>query len=515
MEQQKPLLLQSLSRWLTQKARAYRVPLIASLLFGFLAYGFNFTNKLVNHDEVECLFAKGGSAVLGRWGLDVMERIFPNVSMPWIYGIITLVLMAVSICVICRIFNIRSRLLQVLLAGSIVVFPSLTSTMAYMFTASSYAVAFLCAVTAVYLMQKHTKYSILGALALMVFSLSIYQAYVAVTASFFLLLLIQQMLKGEEVKAALRSGVEYLLFLIVSLIAYYVSVQLVLLLTGQSFSSYATGNMDLTLGDIPGKILMAYERFFLYFRRVTLGCGLITTPLSRKMHYLLALAAIILLVLWLLQQKKIDLPRLLMLAAMLFLLPLAVNCMFLFTTEDAVHTLVLYGFVAVYVLVIILADLFREYEGFAPVKRLSLEVITLTMAVILISNIYVANETSLNLYLRYQNAHAFYTSLAADLKMMPEFGENTRVAIAGEYPSPDFYHENLTDVYHLAGAAGFFPNNYSKEKFVTYYVGFPMHFASDEEVNAIMATPEYAQMSCYPYYGSMKFFDNILVVKLS
>ena len=37
----------------------------------------------------------------------------------------------------------------------------------------------------------------------------------------------------------------------------------------------------------------------------------------------------------------------------------------------------------------------------------------------------------------------------------------------------------------------------------------------DEEIRQITATEEYAQMAQYPYYGSMRWFDNILVVKLS
>ena len=42
-----------------------------------------------------------------------------------------------------------------------------------------------------------------------------------------------------------------------------------------------------------------------------------------------------------------------------------------------------------------------------------------------------------------------------------------------------------------------------------------MEFATDEEIRQITATEEYAQMAQYPYYGSMRWFDNILVVKLS
>lgn len=186
--------------------------------------------------------------------------------------------------------------------------------------------------------------------------------------------------------------------------------------------------------------------------------------------------------------------------------------MYLFTAEDAVHTLVLYGFVSVYVLVVLLADLSQPSLW---VRRLSLEAVSLAMAVILISNIYLANEASLNLYLRYENAYAFYTALAADIKMMPEFDESTKLAILSDYSDPEFYYEHLLTPYSLTGDAGFFPDNYSKDSFMEYYLGFPMEFVSYEEENALKNTPEYAEMPCYPYYGSMRFLGDVLVVKLS
>ena len=40
-------------------------------------------------------------------------------------------------------------------------------------------------------------------------------------------------------------------------------------------------------------------------------------------------------------------------------------------------------------------------------------------------------------------------------------------------------------------------------------------FATDEEVAEIMASPAYAEMAVYPYYGCMQMIDDILVVKLS
>ena len=101
----------------------YRIPLMATFVIGMLAHGFHFTNKSINHDEVYNLFGKGATVDSGRWGLGALDSIFPNYSMPWIYGILTIFLIAVSVCLIVHIFRIKKPVLQILLAGTIVVFP--------------------------------------------------------------------------------------------------------------------------------------------------------------------------------------------------------------------------------------------------------------------------------------------------------------------------------------------------------------------------------------------------------
>lgn len=206
MEQQKTLFLESCLRWLAVKAQEFKIPLLSSFLFGLLAYTFNFTNKLINHDEVQCLFSKGAALSSGRWGLNILERVFPNVSMPFLYGIFSLTFIAISVCIIVHIFKIKNHLLQVLLAGSIVVFPSLIGTFAYMFTSCSFALSFLMAVLAVWLIQKTAKFTAVPALCCMVFSLGIYQSYISIAAGLLVLILIQQLLLDEDVKIVLRRG---------------------------------------------------------------------------------------------------------------------------------------------------------------------------------------------------------------------------------------------------------------------------------------------------------------------
>lgn len=513
----RPMLLELGANWLACKARENKLPFLASLIFGLLAYTFAFTNKLVNHDEVQSLFLKGGTVDSGRWGLGALDSVFPNISMPWIYGIITIVLVSVSVCIILRIFCVRNKLLQVLLAGSIVVFPSLIGLFGYMFTSSSFALSFLMAVTAVWFLQWNSKLGFVPALGCMVFSLSIYQSYIAVAAGLLVLILIWRLLHGAEIAPVVRSGVFYVVFLALSLGLYYGATQVILKVLGIEFNSYAGGNVSFSLLSIPANILESYRSFFRYFSEGFRA--LVSTELSRRVHYLLIAATGLLLLLWALAQKKKEIGRFLLLMALLAVLPLAINCMYLFTVADSIHTLVLYGFIGVYVLAVIVADacipLLAQKRWQGVCRRLMLDAVTVCLAVIVIVNTYVANASYLNLHLRYENAYAFYTSLAADIKMMPEFDEDMKLAVLGTYQEPAFYEEKFPFLPQLTGVKGFLPDSYSRAKFLEYYIGLPIPSASDEEIEAITASAEFEEMAVYPYYGSMRMIGDVLTVKLS
>ena len=515
MDNSQPLLLDTAAHWFRQWIREFRAPLITSLVVGFLSYMFAFTNKLVNHDEVTCLFSKGGTVTSGRWGLGAMDSIFPNYSMPWIYGVITLVLIAVSASLLCSIFQIKKPVLQALLAGYVVAFPSLIGFYTYMFTASSYGVSFLLAAAAVWALQLEKKWTPLLAMACMVASLSIYQAYIALAASLLVLVLIRELLQGKAVSKVIKRGLWYLGFLIVSLGLYYLATQCVNLLMHIPLNGYASDRMQFSLSALPQNVLLAYQAFFRAFRS---GSDLIPTALGRWMHILCLAASAVLIFLVALWQKKPRLGRCLLLAALLGLLPLSINCMYLFTTANAVHTLVLYGFVAVAALFLFLADLWLAKAPSHPFSlpgTLSANIVSIAMVIAIIGNIYVANEVFLNLHLRYENTYAFYTALMAKLQEEPTYSENTVLAVVGDLPSPDFYQEHFAQVYPIQGSAGIIPSVYSKDKFLEYYLGLSIPMASDAEIEAIRQSPQFAEMPCYPYSGSMKMIGDTFVVKLS
>ena len=504
------LILEYISESAAAFLQQYRIPFFASFFFGLLAYGFAFTNKLVNHDEVSSLFTKGATVTSGRWGLGAMDSIFPNYSMPWIYGLITVFLIALSVCLMVHMFHIRNRVLQVLLAGCIVVFPSLIGLFGYMFTSSSFALAFLLAVGSTALLQSRKKWCFFPALGCLVLSLSIYQSYISVAASLLVLVLIRQILENESAAAVLRRGIGFVLFMVLGLGLYYLGTQIVLKITGNQFNDYASEKIAFSISSILHGMVLAYQNFLRYF---TEGFqGLIPTAFSRALHGILLASVGISLIIHLVSGKK-DPLGILLLMVLTAVLPLAINCMYMITTPDSIHTLVLYGFVAVYLLAVILADSLLARP--ISLSGVIVNILTLAMAVVIVVNTYVANQAYLHLYLRYENSAAFYTSLIADIKMMPEFTEDTKLAVIGQYQQPEYYSRHFEQIHAITGIYGFVPDSYSNNFFLEYYSGFPMEFASSEEIAEITATAEFEAMAVYPYYGSLQKIGDILVVKLS
>ncbi len=500
-----PLLVQRLARWGCDTYRKGKVPFLSALVWGLLAYTFAFTNKLLNHDEAGQLFDKGARITSGRWGLSIVDHVLPNYSMPWLYGLMTVVMIALAVCMIVRMFRLRSRLIQVLLAGSIMVFPSVIGLFGYMFTSSAYGLSFLLAVGAVWCIRQKRIVFAIPALALMGFSLSIYQSYISVAAGLLVVLLIQDLLAEDTAGNVLKRGIYYVGFLVLSLAGYYLATQLLLMILMTQFSAYASGVSTFSLSILPQRIAAAYGIFLEYFTQG--NRGLVVTPLAGILHLLLMLGAIP-------QLRRLKGPEMALMLVLIALLPLAINCMFLITPADAVHTLVLYGFIALYVLSAVLLD--RDWDRTSGLlRRAGLNLAAAALAGIVIVNTYVSNIAYLNLHLRYENSYAFYTALLAQVQQLPEFREGSKLAVIGSYDHPDFYEEQFGMLDPLTGGKGFLPESYSYGEFLEYYIGLPIPIASEAEIAQIQQTEQFQAMATYPYYGSTAVIGEVIVVKLS
>lgn len=492
------------------RGREHLPSIIATFVAAFCAYTFAFTNKLMCADEVEYLFAKGATVSSGRWGLEMTRILFPDVSMPWIYGIITICLICISCCLIIDIFEIANSGLRVLLPAAIITFPSLIGTFAYMFTSASYGLAFLAAVLSVYCLKKGRW---VAAFLALIFSLGIYQAYISIAASLLLLVIIQELiLAKQELQKIIRTGVGYVLFLVLALGMYYlISTAIVSNLEG-GFNQYASASLDTGKDTL---LLRPYKAYFFYVAAILKGSfGLVHGKLSVIAHLLLILvAAVCILALMLDKVRKAG--NKLWLILCLALIPLAVNCMFLFVNEHAIHTLVLYGFAMNYVIVAVIWEAASQTTGDnSRMKLLQEDAAVLALTVIILSNVFVANKAYLKLHLDYENTYSFFTSLIGDIKTTEGFDEESKIAIIGEADKMISRFEELESL-DIVGITRYeIDINNIREKFIQRYCGFDAPFVTEEEKEWIKSQKEFVQMSEYPYYGSIAEIGDFIVVKL-
>ena len=478
-----------------ERWRGYKLPFIATLLFGLAAHAFAMTNKLPFDDEAIYLFGKGTTTESGRYGLELLRLIMPDYSMPWIYGLISLLLISAAVCVIIKLFDIKSRVLQVLLGALFITFPAETGTLGYMFTAAPYALALFLSAAAVYSYSRRTRGGLIAALVMLAFSCSIYQGCFSFAVSLCVLMMISRLVSGEDAKTVLVSGLRMLAMLAAALLLYGAVILFFSKLLDYPVLSGVVNRSQ----SIPMRIAVAYSA---YIKTILCGYfGYVRGTASRLAHIALLIVMAVLIVRG--EVKRHDIRHSLLLALCLFLFPLSCYCLY-------IHAIALYSFASLYILAAIIID--RAEPGW---KLRPDAVAAAAMAVVIVCNTYFANEFSLYSYLMKENVTSFYTSLLTQVYETPGFAEGTELALIGE--PPEFPVERnacyTRDEFTLPGNP--VDSSAIAPFIIRYYIGSDIPLADDDTVAALKDTAEFAEMPVYPYYGSVRMIDGTVVVRLS
>lgn len=478
-----------------------RLPFFASLGFGLLAYGFCMTNKIPVGDDLNPLglFGKGITTPSGRYGLELLRFVMPDVSMPWIYGLMSIVLLAAAVCVTVRLFEIKSPVLQILLAGAFATFPAQAGTMLYTFTAAPYAVSLLLTVTGVWYFITGRRGRWIVSPLLIGFSCSIYQGYFSIAASFCVIYMIVQLCRTKKTALAVfREGVMMLAMLLLSLALYGLALLAALKLLNLPLLQEAV-NDSLSF---PRRFLVVYKSWLMTFFDGRFGY--VPNKVSRVMHLALLLVVGVTMLAQL--RKKGDLPSLGLAGLCLFLWPLSCYCLYLLADSGFIHSLSLYSFASLYVLCAALLD------GWKPAPAPALRRVTaLSLTVILCGNIYYANALYLRYYLRFEELKSFYTTLLTRVMETPGFAEGDRLALVGDAPALRYdIDRHFTDAPLQLPSLELGSVTYA-EDIISQYLGCDIPFASEEEAAAL----ETDGMPVYPYDGSVQRIGDVIAVKFS
>lgn len=494
-----------------------RTTFLSALTAGLLTHLYLLTNKLPNHDDISHLFSCTYGAESGRWLLPTVLHLSGDFSTPWLNGLLSVFWLSVAACFVVELFRIRRPVFCVLTAVWMVAFPSVTSTLTYMFTADGYFLALAMACAAAFCAARFRYGSLIGVL-LIVCSMAIYQSYFAVSAALCVGVLLLELLDGSRPRQVIGRAVRLFLTLLAGMLLYLLSVRISRLCV--TLTDYKGINTigQISLSELPSLIAETYSRYADFF--VKTGAPLHSVAL-RVMYVLSAVCAGI-------QWIRIGVQRgfrvgswalsLLLLAAFL----LAANIVTIMSPTQTPHLLMLYGLCLVPVLMLSLCEAAaRAADSVIVWKTVLHRICTLITALTLAwgggSYAVAANQAYLKIDISFRSLNALSTRLLSAIEQTPGYYAGLQVVFVG-HPASMLYGDPTPELSDFEWMGVFsvqdYLDTYTYPAYLKAYHGFTgeIHTVTSDVAIRLMEREDVQNMPAYPSDGSVRVIGNCVVV---
>lgn len=497
-----------------------RLCFVSSVFLGLVVHMYMFTNKFLNHDDLGHLFGSDYGAASGRWLLPWVLKLDGDFSLPWLIGVLSVLMLALSACLIVSVMKLRRPLSVVITSALVVSFPPVASTFAYMFSADAYFLGLALACLAAYLTDRYP-FGFLGGVAAITLSLGIYQGYFGVAAFLMLGALVLYTLEGEmPIRDLLLRALRSFAALAGALVIYFVIVKITSL-KYPLVDYMGISNMGhINPADIPRLVLSAYREYihFFLYNSNSVHFGFL------KYAFLLTAAATVFLIVLTGIRERLSPIRWLLLAFLAAIFPLAGNLIFLMAADTLPHMLMLYGMLGVLIAPLAVTDASyarsTEHTGsvFHTLSALCCWVIVLTLSISAYSYAVFSNEAYLKMDLSYRQAYAYSNRLLSAIESSEDYAAGVPIVLVGSElgaayePTPELDGIELTgvmDMKHLLTA-------YTYDNFLKRFLGVSgeIYDTQSELSQQFACRAEVECMRCYPGEGFIQKLDGYLVVKL-
>lgn len=513
--------------------RHTRVCFITGIIAGFITHFYMLAHKLVNWDDANNLSAYGSGDYLGRWFLKYIHPLGGVHSIPAVHGVLFILFLALSACLILEITGIRSVTGAVLVPVVLMTFPSVASTMTFMFMSHTSGIAIFMTCLAVFLMRRY-KYGIIACGVLLVFALGTYQSYISIAITLMLLGLINDIINGDKkLKEVFRSGLMCAAVLSASVLSYMrLSYLIYPKLSGETYGG--VGNMGhIELMQMPVLIARCYKRFLEFFIWKPFA---FMTGTKQAADICVCVCAAVLFITLVIQKKLYrDILRFALLLAVCAFVPLAAAFIYFMAPEVDYSMLMLYSYALIYVLALALMEYcIKEWSTERPYmaassgnkkKYMCYSIIIATAASVFVScyaDYIVTNKAYLRTEIAAQRAASYFNRVISFAQMAEGFDESEGLAILGEFyykDNPSSIETDIMDSEDLRTLDGVALENGLitlgvRDNFIRTFLGYKLADLSSSEKNEIMESAEYKAMDAYPSKESVKRINGVWVVKM-
>lgn len=565
--------------------------LVVCFAVGMICHAQMYLNGLSNPDAVASLSNPNGygsfiphawDISLGRWGLLFAAYAKFGLCSPILTSAITIALFALGIVLLIDRLGIKGACLRYASSILFIVSPFVSCCITYYYCSNSYALSFLCAVLAVCLVGRVGSVgkpaALVGAVALLAFSLGCYQASLGVFCVAVLLMMVRSLMgggpeslmslahdahgaeargscsegghescgaRGGNAQSSCReedlstrssfSAKQLAAFFGVAIavcaagaVLYYALTELSLFAMGISLSTYGGASSvgaGGILGSLTSSVPSAYAAFFDSFFShgifgnhfgwvYVAGIGMAITAAA---FIGLAVAA---------GAKRLVAS----VVALLFivLIPFAANVILVIVPSYGYPTLLMLGgFMASFLLLPLLVQLLIDSPGRdnvrlrVPAKAMSVGCCCL-IAVGAWSYALQSNADAEVMQACQNQTASLATRIAGALDANPDVQAGAKVLIAGKPEAGNY--PNTSDSYaHASGYAKWgmvWDNHYqnnmrSWDVIMKQFAGQSFNYCSFDECANVIRSSEFASMPLYPANDSVATIDGVVVVKIS
>ena len=515
-------------KWLNLKMPKHtKMCLISGVIAGWLTHFYMFTHKLPNWDDLNNIGAYGSGDYLGRWFLKYIHNLGGQYSIPAVHGVLFILCLSIAACFVLEIAQIKSMTGAILVPIVMVTFPSVISTMTFMFMAHTSGIGILMVCVAIYLLRKY-KHGWIPCIIMLVCVLGIYQSYVSIAIALMLIGMIVDLLKGKPAWDTVKHGLLCVAILGVSVVA-YMGLSHIIYPNLDNETYGGVGNMgQIAISEMPTLIGRCYKRFLEYFLWKPFA---FVTKTSQRMNQLVCALAIVIFpyLVW----KKQLYKKLFEVALCVILcgfMPLAVAFIYFMAPDVDYSMLMLYAYTLIYVLVLAMLEVcMQEWsyeEKLVPWQKYARFGLVVVAAGVIFVSCYtdylITNKAYMRMDLACQRVNNYFNRILTSVEAQEGYVNGDEVTFVGNFyykenPSVvefDFMDsESLRELSGVALENGLMTSG-ARDNFIRHYVGFNMADLSEGDKEQIAMTEEFKQMPDYPAEGSIKKIDDMWVVKL-
>lgn len=549
--------------WFTRNAKL----LVVCFAVGMICHAQMYLNGLSNPDAVVSLSNPNGygsfiphawDISLGRWGLPFAAYAKFGLCSPILTSAITIALFALGIVALIDRLGIKRACLRYASSILFIASPFVSCCITYYYCSNSYALSFLCAVLAVCLIGRvgtvGKPVALVGAVALLAFSLGCYQASLGVFCVAVLLVMIRSLMGGgseslacdargeaqnpyreEGCSADSLSAKQLAVFFGVAVavcaagaVLYYALTELSLFAMGISLSAYG-GASSVGVGGILGSLTSSVPSAYVAFSDGLFSHGIFGNHFAWV--YVAAACMIVVAVAFARLATINGVKRLgasVMALLCVVLIPFAANVILVIVPSYGYPTLLMLGgFMASFLLLPLLVQLLLDLpdRGNArphmPAKAMSVGCCCL-IAVGAWSYALQSNADAEVMQACQNQTASLATRIAGMLDANSDVQAGAKVLIAGKPEAGNF--PNTSDSYvHASSYAKWgmvWDNHYqnnmrSWDVIMKRFAGQSFNYCSFDECAKVIRSSEFANMSLYPANGSVATIDGVVVIKIS